>query len=143
MKINKIFFNTLASSAIFVAVLLFSFPAKAAVSQISNLQVESVGTNSATVTWQTDTPSDSQAKIALGTIELNSLDYTVYQDEDVVNHSITFTNLNDDTWYEFRVVSGNNEGTSQYVSGRFTTVAIPVQTITISNFVLGTPTQNC
>ncbi len=103
--------------------------------EITNIQVTSIGTDTATITWDTDEGSTSQ--VEYGTTSFygssNSVDGTL-----ATTHSMTLTGLTNGTVYHFRVKS-IDASTNPAISGDnvFTTVGVdttpPVITLQGSN----------
>jgi IPT/TIG domain/Purple acid Phosphatase, N-terminal domain/Fibronectin type III domain len=82
----------------------------------SAISTNSLTTNSAVVSWQTNKPADSQVEYGTTTVygAMTTLDSTR-----VTTHSQTLTNLQPATTYQFRVRS-QDEGGSSVVSSNFT-----------------------
>ena len=83
---------------------------------VSAISTNSLTTNSAVVSWQTNKPADSQVEYGTTTVygAMTTLDSTR-----VASHSQTLTNLQPATTYQFRVRS-RDEGGSSMVSSNFT-----------------------
>ena len=85
---------------------------------ISNVQSSSVTGSSATITWTTDVPSDSQVQYGLTTSYGQS---STLNTSAVTLHSVTLTGLQQSTTYHFRVRSANAYGTTYSSDYTFTT----------------------
>jgi len=90
---------------------------------ISNVTASSVSTNSATITWTTDMPADSQVDYGTSTGYGSStpLDSTL-----VLQHSVAMSNLTPGTTYHYRAGSRDSDG-QLTLSGdyTFTTAQLP------------------
>src|SRR5712692_2058742 len=86
------------------------------VTTVSNPQVAQVSANSATVSWATNVPADSQVEYGLTTSYGQS---TPIDPALVTNHSVTVSNLTAATTYHYRVKSRDASG-SLAVSGDLT-----------------------
>jgi hypothetical protein len=82
---------------------------------ISDIVIEEVGEDSATITWRTNDKADSQVNYGLNS------DYGISREPvaDKTEHEITLSELEPATTYHFRVVSADEFG-NQTVSGDFT-----------------------
>ena len=87
---------------------------------ISNVQTTSIGSSSATITWDTDVPADST--VAYGKQSGNYTDLNSDPAE-VIAHSITLTSLSPQTTYYYRVRSENAAGFDTGEEISFTTQA--------------------
>ena len=85
---------------------------------ISNVQSSSVTGSSATITWTTDVPSDSQVQYGPTTSYGQS---STLNTSAVTLHSVTLTGLQQSTTYHFRVRSANAYGTTYSSDYTFTT----------------------
>ena len=65
-----------------------------------SVPIEDVGSNSATITWETDVLSDSEVEYGMDSIDEESESSS----SDVLEHSITLTGLEEKTKYYYRVV---------------------------------------
>jgi len=82
---------------------------------ISDIRIEEVGNDSATISWTTNDKSDSQVNFGLNN------DYGIIRDPvaDKNVHKITLPNLEPASTYHFRAVSSDEYG-NQTISGDFT-----------------------
>jgi len=80
--------------------------------RISNIRVVSITSDSAVVTWTTDSPADSTVEYGLDT----SYGSTVRDAQMVTSHSVSITGLSPDTLYHFRVLSTDQAGNGPTVS---------------------------
>ena len=86
---------------------------------ISNLEVTSKTDTTATITWSTDEPSNSEVEYDTTS---NTYTYQEFEGDLVTSHSIILTNLDPDTTYFFRVKSTDESGNSiQSDESSFTT----------------------
>lgn len=76
--------------------------------QIKGPYLQNVTKNSITVMWETDTPSDS--RVDYGTSEL--LNLSVHKPEKVRIHEVTIDNLQPETKYHYRAISGKLSSTT-------------------------------
>ncbi len=88
--------------------------------KISSIHNSTIGTSTATITWTTDQPADSQ-------IEYGDTDsYSSFSEKDesiVTSHKVTLLGLSQGTTYHFRVRSRNNLGKLSFSDDRtFTTL---------------------
>lgn len=76
---------------------------------ISDIQVSGIGTDSATITWTTDEPSDSIVEYGLTSSygNMTPVDLTM-----TTSHSVTLSGLADSTDYHFRAVSADGDANS-------------------------------
>jgi len=102
---------------------------------VSNPQVAQVGVNSATVSWATNVPADSQVEYGLTTSYGQS---TPVDPALVTNHSVTVSNLTAATTYHCRVKSRDASG-SLAVSGDLT-LTTALQQTNATPFSVGTAT---
>lgn len=88
---------------------------------LSNIQVSSTTSSSATITWGTNSASNSIVKYGV----YSSDEYYGYDSNDVTSHSVTLTGLSKGTTYKYRVYSCASTGScSDYSSeSTFTTSA--------------------
>lgn len=94
---------------------------------ISNVSAVNIGTGSATITWTTDEPADSQVEVGLDP----GYDSSLADAALVTGHSLTLTGLSPATTYHYRVASTDEAGnTSQSADLTFTTQALPPMNIT-------------
>jgi hypothetical protein len=91
---------------------------------ISAVAVSAITQNSATVTWTTDTPSDSQVQYSSGGTTL----YTPVNPTLTTQHSVPLTSLAPSTTYNCTAISkdAGNRSSQSYVYS-FTTAAAPAQ----------------
>lgn len=75
--------------------------------QIKGPYLQNVTQNSMTIMWETDNPSDS--RVNYGTTE--NLDRTVHSPEKVTIHKVTLVNLQPETRYHYRAISGRLSST--------------------------------
>ncbi|MFA4829001.1 MAG: DUF1566 domain-containing protein [Thermodesulfovibrionales bacterium] len=95
---------------------------------ISNIAISNITTNSATITWTTDQPSDSLIQYGTTTSYGSSItDSTL-----TTSHSITLTNLTSSTTYHFRVTSTNSYGFSTTSGDNTFTTSSPPSSITLT-----------
>ncbi len=92
---------------------------------ITNVQAGIVTTTTATITWNTDQPSDS--RVNYGTT--SSYGQTVYDGAPATSHSIVLTGLIANTEYHFQCVSTNAYGFDSTVDLTFTTPNPAVEVI--------------
>ncbi|MDM8008399.1 MAG: family 10 glycosylhydrolase [Phycisphaerae bacterium] len=97
--------------------------------QISDVQAINVGSNSATITWTTNAPADSQVRYGLTS---SYGQQTTVDPALVTSHSVNLTGLAASTLYHYQVVSTNAYGTAQSTDFTFTT-GVPVTEIVIDN----------
>jgi peptidoglycan hydrolase-like protein with peptidoglycan-binding domain len=103
-------------------------PASVEPAVISGVEVTNVTADSATITWITDVPADSQVNYgdssALGTLTV--LDATLK-----TNHSVTITGLAENTAYYFETISKPAGTTVKTTSALhdFTTLEVPQETV--------------
>ncbi|MFH1866716.1 MAG: fibronectin type III domain-containing protein, partial [Patescibacteria group bacterium] len=71
-------------------------------------------TSSATITWQTNLPSDSRVQYSL---DASYATEAVSTDVNVTNHSVTITGLSPNTWYNYRASSALMGGARVYSDG--------------------------
>ncbi|HWE51900.1 MAG TPA: fibronectin type III domain-containing protein [Bryobacteraceae bacterium] len=106
----------------------FTFATPATVPAISAVTVSSVSTTSATVTWTTDQPANSQVEYGLTTAygSLITLDASA-----VTAHSETLTGLTAGKTYNYAVISGDSAGIATSANFTFTTrlVLTPVTVV--------------
>jgi len=95
-------------AGLLLLMLLLPQMALAAGPGISNVLVQDITSTSATITWTTNTSSDS--RVNYGTI--TALGQYKSDSNNVTNHSVPLTGLNPDTKYYFEVESANASGTS-------------------------------
>ncbi len=112
---------------------------------ISNIQVSNTTTNSATITWTTDTLSDSNVYFDAASSYPGTLttSYTNSQGVPsmVTSHSVTLSGLQPSSKYYFLVKStdpSNNSGIKSYSTSTFTTSPGPI----ISNIVVSSVSNN-
>ena len=88
---------------------------------ITNIATSGLTTSSATITWDTDEPADSQIEYGLDT----NYGQLVFDPTLTTSHSLTITGLNPGTTYHFRVLSADGSGNSA-ASGdnAFTTLVV-------------------
>jgi hypothetical protein len=95
---------------------------------ISNVQVTSITQTSATISWTTNEPSNSEVQYDTARRPWGSYSWGENDNSLVTSHSFTLTSLEADTTYYFQVGStdgsGNGPTTSKQMS--FTTEAMPV-----------------
>lgn len=106
--------------------------------EISNVEVETVSYNSATVVWETNRSSTSQVEYGITT------NYGSETDRDetlVVEHQVTLENLSPKTTYHFRVKSTAPLAPSKAVSGDYTltTTAKPARVLNLKLHMEGKP----
>lgn len=95
---------------------------------ISNIAISNITTNSATITWTTDQPSDSLIQYGTTTSYGSSAtDSTL-----TTSHSITLTNLASSTTYHFKVTSTNSYGFSTTSGDNTFTTSSPPSSITLT-----------
>ncbi|MFH7320184.1 fibronectin type III domain-containing protein [Desulfurivibrio sp. D14AmB] len=88
---------------------------------ISNIAVENITANSATITWSTDQPATG--KVEYG--ETTAYGLTVGSTEPTTSHRFTLTDLNSGQQHHFRVSSSNQEGqTTTSGNHNFETIAL-------------------
>ncbi len=75
--------------------------------QIKGPYLQNVTSNSMTIMWETDSPGDS--RINYGTSE--NLTQSVYSPEKVTIHTVTLNNLQPETKYHYRAISGKLSST--------------------------------
>jgi hypothetical protein len=82
---------------------------------ISAVQASGVGSTSATITWTTDEPSDSQVFFR----EAGESDYqqTAVDETDVTSHTVILTGLTPETEYEYYVRSADASGNESTADG--------------------------
>lgn len=92
---------------------------------ISNVQVSNVGATTATITWTTNTASDSRVNYG------PTSTYGSYQSDpaQVTSHTINLTGLTPSTTYHYQCVSSNAYGTAQTSDAVFTTTEVPTEII--------------
>ncbi len=94
---------------------------------ISNVSVTGITTNSTTITWDTNGPSDSLVKYSTESGNYTSLKYN---HNNVTSHSINLTGLIPNTTYYYYVISTDRAGNLNESSiHTFTTLTVPVVTI--------------
>lgn len=91
---------------------------------ISAVGATGIGTSSATITWTTNEPSDSQVQYGVGSASGS----TPANPSMVTSHSVALTGLSASTTYTYRVVSKDSAGASSQSSlYTFTTAAATTQ----------------
>ncbi len=75
---------------------------------ITNISTSGLTTSSATTTWDTDEPADSQIEYGLDT----NYGQLVFDPTLTTSHSLTITGLSSSTTYHFRVLSADGSGNS-------------------------------
>jgi len=94
---------------------------------ISNVSVTGITTNSTTITWDTNGPSDSLVKYST---ESGNYTLSKYNHNNVTSHSINLTELLPNTTYYYYIVSTDRAGnTNESSIHTFTTLTVPVVTI--------------
>lgn len=85
---------------------------------ITNVRATDIGTNSATIGWETDQPASAQVQYGLttGYGSMSALDPTA-----LAVHSMTLTGLNPNSVYHYRVISANVNGSRTSGDYTFTT----------------------
>ncbi|HOA73932.1 MAG TPA: family 10 glycosylhydrolase [Phycisphaerae bacterium] len=96
---------------------------------ISNVQVTSITTNSATVTWTTNAPATSRVRYGLTQAYGHQ---TPLSSGSVTSHAVTITGLSANTTYHCQAVSTNQYGIAESADVTFST-ADPAQEIIIDN----------
>jgi hypothetical protein len=74
--------------------------------EISDINVTDIGTSSATITWTTNEPADSEIEYGLD----DSYGSSASSSDLATSHSVTLTGLDPDTEYHFRVKSRDGSG---------------------------------
>jgi hypothetical protein len=99
---------------------------------ITNVNVSSITTTSATVTWTTDQASTTQVNYGTSTAYGGS---SALNSSLVTSHSVTLTGLTPGTLYDYDVISTNSSGTSSGMSTNYTflTTAVIATPPAISN----------
>ncbi|MFH1460570.1 MAG: CFI-box-CTERM domain-containing protein [Candidatus Omnitrophota bacterium] len=83
---------------------------------ISSVNISNITQSSATVSWNTDEPANSQIQYGVTT----SYGYqTAMNTSMVTSHSVSIANLNSDTGYHFRILSADNSNNLR-ISGDYT-----------------------
>ncbi len=124
----------LGSDQIFTTSAALQAQVQALTLNISVIETTSITTSGATITWQTDLPSDSQIEYGdsenLGT--LTTLDTTM-----TTNHSVTLTGLSQNTNYIFKVKSKPVGASLQTVSANqeFDTLSQAVPVVAPANIL--------
>jgi uncharacterized lipoprotein YddW (UPF0748 family) len=90
---------------------------------ISNVHAPNIGTNSATITWDTDQAATSKVDYGLTPSYGSS---TPLDSNLITSHSMALGGLAPSTLYHYRVTSGNTNGTSYSSDYTFTTNGPPV-----------------
>jgi alpha-L-arabinofuranosidase len=107
-----------------MTVLTWSTGSGQAAPVISGVNVSSITSTSATVSWTTDQPSSSQVEYGTTSVYASSsaLNYNL-----VTSHKVTLTGLTGGTSYNFDVVSANSASTSSTsATSSFSTIATAV-----------------
>ena len=111
---------------------------------VSDTTVAGVTESSATITWTTDLPGNSEIRFAQDLLSLYLADWQTKQAfaADLVNHQVTLTGLDNNTYYIFEVRSTDQSG-SEPVSdgGHFTTGANGLGDLTVSNIAVSGITE--
>ena len=89
---------------------------------ISNVQVSNVTNTSATITWDTDVPSDSKVQYGMTTSYGST---TPVDPTYVTSHSVTLTGLTPGTIYHYRAISDNANGSALSPDDTFATSGPP------------------
>lgn len=85
---------------------------------ISNVQISNITYDSATITWTTNSLSDTQVEFG-PTAQYGS--FSPLDSAPVLNHSVTLSGLNPGTTYNFRALSANGAGSAVSNNFAFTT----------------------
>lgn len=80
----------------------------------------SLGTDTATIDWMTNVPTDSQVEYGTSTSYGSS---TTLDTNMGLGHSVSITGLSSNTLYYFRILSADSNGLMQPYTGSFTTLA--------------------
>ena len=107
--------NTVTADSSFATFTTEDVPADAEAPVITNIRtVAPIGTDSVTITWDTDEDSDSTVEYgtdsSYGT--LTTTEDTPVSIDGVTSHSVTITGLSADTVYHFRVISADANSNS-------------------------------
>ena len=98
---------------------------------ISDVQAGNVSTQSATITWTTDEPSNSKAEYGVS----NNYGLEVTDSSLVTNHTISLSGLLQETAYHFKIISSDSSGNiSESGDFTFTTGAQSAQMNTLQDF---------
>ncbi|OGY43974.1 MAG: hypothetical protein A2731_02495 [Candidatus Buchananbacteria bacterium RIFCSPHIGHO2_01_FULL_39_8] len=129
-----------------VVIALQGFFVAQATTQItaSNVAVVGVTESSAMIVWATDLPGDSQIRFAQDLLSLSLADWQTKQAfaADLVNHQVTLTGLNNNTYYTFEVRSTDQSGSEPVSgSGHFTTGANGLGDLIVSNISVSNITE--